>query len=120
MAKALIGTHPSFARRLTVLDAGDFHADIRAPRGSSAYGLCVCTVKGEDTYVQFGVENALYPVDTEQELLDIVNKLISDRLKFVVCSKHGKWSETTLTRSLKRCLLKEIGRGQNHFLERKT
>ena len=98
MADTLFVAFPSFARRLEVIAKGDFRTHIRAPKGSKAYGLRVCTLNGEDTWVQFGVQYAWYPVDTEKELLEIVRGLLTDRLKFAVKERHGKHTWTTLVR----------------------
>ena len=98
MAQALLAALPQFRRRLEVLKNGDFRTHIRAPRGSKAYGLRVCTANGKDTWVQFGVPNAFYDADSERELLKIVNGLMADRLKFALKERKGKWTYTTLVR----------------------
>ena len=108
MAVALIAKHPAFNRRLTVLEAGDFRSEIRAPRGSNAFGLCVSTVNGTDTYVQFGFPDAFYPIDSAGELVRIVSGLLADKVMFVVISKNGKWAGTTLTRRPKLVKLKRL------------
>src|SRR5437879_6410415 len=98
MARALLGAFPQFKRHLEVLDKGDFRTHIRAPKGSKVYGLRVCTVNGEDTWIQFGVPNAFYDADTERQLLQIIRSLMADRLKFGIKERKGKWTYTTLVR----------------------
>jgi len=98
MAQALLAAFPQFTRRLDVLKNGDFRTHIRAPKGSNAYGLRVCTVNGEDTWVQFGVPNAFYDAESEGQLLEIVKGLMADQLKFALKEKKGKWTYTTLVR----------------------
>lgn len=97
MAEALLDAVPQFRRHLEVLEHGDFRTHIRAPKGSNVYGLQVCTARnGEDTWIQFGVANALYDAESPKQLLKIVRGLMSDRLKFALKEKKGKWVYTTL------------------------
>jgi len=112
MALALFLSFPKFKRRLEILNSGDFRADIRAPKGSKIYGVSVSTLHGEQTYVQFGVPNAFYPIDSEKELLQILKGLLADRLKFAIKEKKGKWTDTTLVRKPGDLVLNrgEIGR----------
>lgn len=99
MADALLSVFPEFRRRLEVLEQGDFRTHIRAPKGSQVYGLRVSTARaGEDTWIQFGVPNAFYDAETTKDLIQILRGLTSDRLRFALKEKNGKWTFTTLIR----------------------
>ncbi|MSR64926.1 MAG: hypothetical protein EXS18_03995 [Verrucomicrobiae bacterium] len=99
MVQALLDAFPQFRSRLEVLEHGDFRTHICAPKGSKVFGLRVCTARGgEDAWIQFGVPNAFYDADSAKQLLKIVRGLISDRLKFALKEKNGKWVYTTLVR----------------------
>ena len=97
MAEALLDALPQFRRHFEILERGDFRTHIRAPKGSNVYGLQVCTARsGEDTWIQFGVPNAFYDASTERDLIKIVKGLMSNRLRFALKEKNGKWNFTTL------------------------
>lgn len=75
--------------------------DFRLPQDrirpiSKVYGLRVCTVNGEDTWIQFGVPNAFYDANTDTQLLQILRGLMADRLRFAIKERKGKWTYTTL------------------------
>jgi hypothetical protein len=113
MAEALLNAFPQFSRHLEVLPQGDFRTHIRAPRGSQAYGLRVCTARGgEDTWIQFGVPNAFYDAESGRDLVKIVRGLLSDRLRFALKEKKGKWTFTTLVQRRGGLVLRrgEVGR----------
>jgi hypothetical protein len=114
MADALLRDFPKFRRRLEVLAGGDFRTHVVAPKGSSAHGLRVCTANAQDTWVQIGVPNAFYSVDTEQELLEVVAGLLSDELQFAVKDKVGRWCETTLVRDAEDLPLRKGERGRTY------
>ena len=86
-------TSPIFVRRRR--PDGEFEASVRAPRGSKARNLVICTWRG-DLWVRFGPPNLLYSVDSRKELAFVVRQLLSERALFVVRYRDGEWTETTL------------------------
>jgi hypothetical protein len=112
IAEALFARFPQFYRRLEVLEDGDFRIVIRAPKNSKARALCISTVEGQNTWIQFGVSNALYSISTKRELLKIVSGLTDDQLKFAITAKDGRWIETTIVRKSSDLKLRrrEVGR----------
>jgi len=97
-ASALVRAYPRFSRNLRSRDEGGFETYVAAPRGSSARALvCMSTPEG-DVWVRFGLRNAFYCVDREEEMVEVAGNLLDGTVNFVVLSKARKWSGTTLVK----------------------
>jgi len=79
-------------------DADDLEVAVPAPKGSNAGHLIVFTTKDNDIWIRFVPPRMCYAVESESEMLDIIRRLVTDQLVFVVTTHGDEWVETTLAR----------------------
>src|SRR5262249_10605068 len=94
----LLREHPEWARYVDVLPAGDLELAVPAPRGSRAKHLIISTARGESIWVRYAPPRMCYPVESDSQLLAVVDALLHDRAFFLVVSNGDEWIETTLLR----------------------
>jgi hypothetical protein len=75
---------------------GDLVLVVPAPPGSRAKALVVQTQEGQDIWIRFAPRHAFYSVDTDEELHQVIDALLSDRAAFLMITNGDEWVETTL------------------------
>ncbi len=80
------------------LNRGELEVEVPAPQGAEAGHLVIVTNAG-DRWVRFDPPRTMYFAESDDELIEIVDGLVSERLCFVVTCRDEDWVETTLTRS---------------------
>ncbi len=94
----MLANHPEWAEYVHVLGGGDLELAVPAPAGSRAGHLVLFTARGEDIWVRYAPPRMCYPVESEQELLVVVEALLADNAFFVVITSGDEWIETGLYR----------------------
>jgi hypothetical protein len=95
---ALLREHPEWARYAEILPGGDLELAVPAPRGSRATYLVVSTARGESTWVRYTPPRMFYPIESDEQMLAVVDALLHDRAFFLLISNGDEWIETTLLR----------------------
>lgn len=107
---ALINRYPSFGADAEFRD-GDVEASIAAPFGSQA-GCLVVFTKGKDMWLRFAPPQMCYPVDDTDEMLSILEQILSDVAVFAVVMSGEEWRETMLLKAGDRPTLSHDERAQ--------
>jgi len=82
---------------------------VPAPPGSKAGHLLVFTDGGKQLWLRYSPPYMCYALDDEEEMLSIIQQLLTGEAAFVVIMKADTWTETTLIEAGKEPLLE---RGQ--------
>jgi hypothetical protein len=93
---ALVERHPEWAAYADVRQSGDLVLAVPAPEGSRAKALVVQTQEGQDIWIRFAPRHAFYSVDSDDELHQVVDALLADRVSFLMITNGDEWVETTL------------------------
>jgi len=94
VAYALLRAYPEFSNDLVVLN-GNLMTRIWSPPKSKAKYLGVQT-NGKDLWIRFGSHGAIYGTESIEEVLDILKRLLADKVCFVAVTKNRQWIESTL------------------------
>ena len=94
--KRLESGFPSWAAHLDTRD-GELEFAVPAPLGSSA-GHLVAFSNKDQLWVRFSPPNLCYPVDDENDMVSLIEKLTADEVVFKLVMKGGEWVETTLAK----------------------
>jgi len=99
VATALLAAKPEFEAEFRVLASGDFETHVPAPTWSQAGALIVTTNDG-NIWVHFSPPQMWYSVDDADELLSVIEQLMSSEAVFVrIEDENGVWIETTVMRA---------------------
>ena len=93
---AVLSQFSAWATFVEISEEGDLEIAVPAPSGSKAGSLVIATENGADMWIRFSPPYMAYPVENEQELLDIVKQLLAERASFAVIMEGEEWKETTL------------------------
>ena len=93
---AVLSQFPEWATFAEIREEGDLEIAVPAPAGSKAGHLVIATQDGKDLWIRFSPPYMAYPVDSKQELLDIVKQLLAEQASFAVVMEGAEWKETTL------------------------
>ena len=93
---ALIGRHPDWEPYLGTRGDGNLEAAVPAPPGSRAGHLIAFSDAGEHLWVRFSPPTMCYGVDSEDEMLSVIEDILSERTAFVTTWRGAKWTGTTL------------------------
>jgi hypothetical protein len=96
---ALNSAYPGWAEFFGTRGEGDLEVAVPAPPGSKAGHLVVSTNRGEDLWVRFSPPSMAYAVDSETELLSVVDLLLTEAVLFVTVFQDNHCIETTLIRT---------------------
>jgi hypothetical protein len=96
VGEALLAEHPDWEKYFEASDGGNLGVAVPAPNGSNAGYLITFTTKENDIWIRFAPPRMCYPVESEDELIGVVRRLLADQLVFVVIMSGDEWVETTL------------------------
>ena len=95
---ALLAKYPAWESYGVSWGEGELEVAVPAPASSQAGHLVVFTDRGENVWVRFSPPSMCYCVDTDEEMLSVVEELLSERAVFVTTWRGEKWTGTTLVR----------------------
>jgi hypothetical protein len=95
---SLIAKYPEWSDYVDVIANGDLELAMPAPVSSRAGHLIIFTSRGEDIWVRYAPGRMCYSIDSDKELHNVIEQLLSDRALFVVITRGEDWVETTLIR----------------------
>jgi hypothetical protein len=94
----LLREHPEWGRYVEILPGGDLELALPAPRGSRAGRLVISTTRGASTGVRYAPPRMSYPLESEEQMLAVIDALLADNAFFLVISNGDEWIETSLLR----------------------
>lgn len=95
---ALVGAHPEWDGLCGICGEDDLEVAISAPVGSKAGQLVVFTAGGKDLWIRFSPSSMCYSVDSETEMLSVIQELLTEIALFAVVMRGDEWVGTTLVR----------------------
>ena len=95
---ALMSAHPEWAEAFGICGKDDLEVAIPAPVGSNAGHLVIFTATGEDLWIRFSPPSMCYSVDSEAEMLSVIQQLLAETALFAVIMRGDEWAGTTLIR----------------------
>ena len=96
---ALSARYPEWAEYLGSRGDGDLEVAVPSPPGSRAGHLVVFTNLGKDIWVRFSPPCMCYAVDDEDELVSVIDDLLSGEASFVSTWRGDEWTGTTLIKA---------------------
>jgi hypothetical protein len=98
VADRLLEAYPEWEEFVFYEKGGLLEVCIPSPENSKADSIIIFTTKDNDLWVRFSPPYMCYGLDDEEEMLRIVEELLTDKALFVVIMEGDKWAGTTLTR----------------------
>lgn len=79
-------------------EAADEHATLvfPNPNGADLGGLVIQTSEDNELWIRIFPGHSAYLVDSEEDLISIINGVLKDEILWVIGLKGGEWFETSL------------------------
>jgi hypothetical protein len=95
---ALAVRYPEWERYAVCWGDGDLEVAVPAPAGSHAGHLVVFTDQGENVWVRFSPPSMSHAVRNDDEMLSVIDELLSGKAAFVTTWRGDRWTGTLLVR----------------------
>ncbi|KHD05078.1 hypothetical protein PN36_31075 [Candidatus Thiomargarita nelsonii] len=92
----LLSVYPKWEKFVDITDDGLLEVCVPAPKASNAGVMCIFTTVDDDLWIRFSHPYMCYSLDDEEEMIYIVNALITDQALFIVIMNGDEWVSTTL------------------------